>query len=51
MPVMFLSKSLNKTEKNYEIHNKEMLAVIRGVGKLEASVRGHKVQVRGLDRP
>jgi len=25
----FLSKSLNKTERNYEIHNKEMLAVIR----------------------
>ena len=31
MPVMFLLKSLNKTEKNYEIHNKEMLVVIRGL--------------------
>ena len=29
--VAFLSKSLNKTEKNYEIHDKEMLAVIRGL--------------------
>ena len=30
-PVTFLSKSLNKTERNYEIHNKEMLAIIRGL--------------------
>jgi len=30
-PVEFLSKSLNKTERNYEIHDKEMLAVIRGL--------------------
>jgi len=30
-PVAFLSKSLNETERNYEIHNKEMLAVIRGL--------------------
>ena len=28
-PVAFLLKSLNKTERNYEIHDKEMLAVIR----------------------
>ena len=28
-PVAYLSKSLNKIEKNYEIHNKEMLAIIR----------------------
>jgi len=28
-PVAFLSKSLNRTERNYEIHDKEMLAVIR----------------------
>ena len=25
----FLSKSLNETERNYEIHDKEMLAIIR----------------------
>ena len=29
--VAFLSKSLNKTEKNYEIHDKKMLVVIRGL--------------------
>jgi len=27
--VAFISKSLSDTEKNYEIHNKEMLAVVR----------------------
>ena len=30
-PIAFLSKSLNKIERNYEIHNKEMLVVIRGL--------------------
>ena len=29
--VAYLSKSLNETERNYEIHNKEMLAVIKGL--------------------
>jgi len=28
-PVAYISKSLNETERNYEIHDKEMLAVIR----------------------
>ena len=28
-PVAFLSKSLNETKKNYEIHDKKMLAIIR----------------------
>jgi len=30
-PVAFLSKLLNETERNYEIHNKEILAIIRGL--------------------
>jgi len=30
-PVAFLSKYLNETERNYKIHNKKMLAVIRGL--------------------
>jgi len=30
-PVAFLFKSLNETERNYEIYNKEMLAIIRGL--------------------
>ena len=29
--VTFLSKSLNEIKRNYEIHNKEMLAIIRGL--------------------
>jgi len=32
-PVAFLSKSLNEMERNYKIHNKKMLAIIR---RLEA---------------
>ena len=34
--VVYLSKSYNKAERNYEIYDKEMLAVIR---KLEISIR------------
>jgi len=29
--VVFFLKSLNETKRNYEIHNKEILAVIRGL--------------------
>jgi len=27
-PVAYISKSLNEAERNYKIHNKEMLAII-----------------------
>ena len=30
-PVAFLSKSLNETERNYKIYDKEMLAIIKGL--------------------
>jgi len=30
-PVAFLSKLLNETERNYKIHDKEMLAIVRGL--------------------
>jgi len=30
-PVAFLLKSLNETERNYEIYDKEMLAIVRGL--------------------
>ena len=30
-PVAFLSKLLNETERNYEIHNKKILAIVRGL--------------------
>ena len=29
--VVFLSKSLNEIERNYEIHDKEMLVIIKGL--------------------
>ena len=29
--VVFLSKSLNKIERNYKIHDKEILAIVRGL--------------------
>ena len=29
--VPFLSKSLNEMERNYEIHDKEILAIVRGL--------------------
>jgi len=29
--VVYLSKSLNEIERNYKIHDKEMLAIIRGL--------------------
>jgi len=32
-PVAFISKSLNKTERNYKIHDREMLAIIRYLEK------------------
>ena len=30
-PITFLSKSLNEIERNYEIHDKKMLVIIRGL--------------------
>ena len=38
----YLLKSLNKTERNYEIHNKEMLAVIRGLENWRYLLEGAK---------
>ena len=47
-PVAYISKSLNEMERNYEIHDKEMLAVIRC---LEALPRRSKGKVQDLVRP
>ena len=41
-PVAFLSKSLNEMERNYEIHNKEMLAVIKGLKNWKHLLEGAK---------
>ena len=40
--VVFLSKSLNETERNYEIHDKEMLAVIKGLENWRHLLEGTK---------
>ena len=46
-PVAFLSKSLSTVERNYEIHDKEMLAIIRGLEEWRHFLEGarHKVEV------
>ena len=41
-PVAFLSKSLNEIERNYEIHDKKMLAVIRGLENWRHLLEGTK---------
>ena len=38
----FLSKSLNEIKKNYEIYNKKMLAVIRGLENWRYLLEGTK---------
>jgi len=42
--VAFISKSLNATEQNYEIHNKEMLAVIRCLETWRHYLEGAKLK-------
>jgi len=42
--VAFISKSLNTTERNYEIHNKEMLAVIRCLEAWRHYLEGAKLE-------
>ena len=41
-PVAFLSKSLNETERNYKIYDKEMLVVIRGLENWRYLLEGAK---------
>jgi len=43
-PVAFISKSLNTTEWNYEIHDKEMLAVIRCLKAWRHYLEGAKLE-------
>jgi len=39
-PIAFLSKSLNKTERNYKIYDKEMLVIIRGLENWRYLLKG-----------
>ena len=43
-PVAFISKSLNATERNYEIHDKEILAVIRSLEAWRHYLEGAKLE-------
>ena len=40
-PVAFHSKSLNVHERNYEIYNKELLAIIRALEEYRYYLEGH----------
>jgi len=44
--VAFISKSLNVTERNYKIHNKEMLAVIRCLEAWRHYLEGAKLEFK-----
>jgi len=44
--VVFLSKSLNETERNYEIHDKKMLTVIRGLENWKHLLKGAKFKFK-----
>ena len=41
-PVAYLSKSLNEIERNYEIHDKEMLVIIRELENWRYLLEGAK---------
>ena len=46
-PIAFYLKSLNAVERNYEIHDKEMLAVMRSLEEWQHFLKGakHKVEI------
>jgi hypothetical protein len=46
-PVAFLSKALNPVERNYKIHDTEMLAIIRGLEEWRHYLEGarHPVEI------
>ncbi len=44
-PVVFLSKSLSPVERNYEVHDKELLAVMRGLEQWRHFLEGAKHSV------
>lgn len=39
-PVAFISKLLNEAERNYEIHNREMLAIVRCLDEWRHLLKG-----------
>ena len=47
-PVAFMSKSLNKAERNYKIYDKEMLAVMQGFYEWSHYLQGYNAEVEVL---
>ena len=45
-PVAYISKSLNEAKRNYEIHNKEMLVIIRYLEVWRHFLEGAKSQFK-----
>ena len=45
-PITFLSKSLSPVERNYEIHNKEMLAIVQALEEWRHFLEGTKHQFK-----
>ena len=45
-PVAYISKSLSDTEKNYKIHDKEMLAVIRCLEAWRHFLEGARIKFK-----
>ena len=45
-PIAFLSKSLNKTERNYKIYNKEMLVIIKRLENWKHLLKGIKFKFK-----
>src|SRR5882672_377123 len=48
-PVGFMSKSLSSAERNYEIHNKELLSIIRGLEEWRHILEGTKHTIEILN--
>ena len=46
-PIGFISKSLNEAERNYEIYDKELLAIVRGLQEFRHLLEGahHQVEI------
>ncbi|KAF8663356.1 hypothetical protein AX14_006995, partial [Amanita brunnescens Koide BX004] len=47
-PIAFMSKSLNEAERNYEIYDKEMIAVMQGFYEWSHYLRGYNAEVEVL---
>lgn len=47
-PIAYMSKALSETERNYMIHDKELLAIMKALEEWRAYLEGVKCQVKIL---